>query len=213
MSKRFSVSSLMAHRYALVQLLPMIIVSGCAHPLINLNTLRPAVHGTIGSLSIEGTVDGGDVHLTLEESATKRPRHASSWSHVPARASAAGVLATAETYLGVPYRYGGTTPKDGFDCSGFVRFVFAVRGVELPRTARGQAAIGQSAPEQVTALRPGDLMFFDGKGRGIDHVAIYVGQGRIIHASAGSGRVRYDDLDSGRGKWFLAHHVTSRRIL
>lgn len=213
MPNRFPASSLKAIRYGLVQLLPMVIVAGCAHPLINLNTLRPVVRGTIGSLSIGATVDGGDIHLTIEENAKRTSRHASSWSHVPAGASAAKVLTTAETYIGVRYKYGGSTPKGGFDCSGFVQFVFARHGVDLPRTSREQSAIGQSAPKQVTALRPGDLMFFDGKGKGIDHVAIYVGQGRIIHASAGSGRVRYDDLDSGRGKWFLAHHVTSRRIL
>jgi cell wall-associated NlpC family hydrolase len=204
MSNRYSARSLMALRHALACSLPVVLISGCAHSVINLNALRPAMRGTIGGL---------DVHLTIEEAATKRSRPASNWSHVPAGASAAGVLTTAETYIGVPYKYGGTTPTKGFDCSGFVQYVFARHGVELPRTSRGQSAIGQAGPEQVTALRPGDLMFFDGKGRGIDHVAIYVGQGRIIHASAGSGRVRYDDLDSGRGKWFLAHHVTSRRIL
>jgi cell wall-associated NlpC family hydrolase len=85
--------------------------------------------------------------------------------------------------------------------------------VELPRTAREQVKAGKAAPLQATALRPGDLMFFDGRGSGIDHAAIYAGQGRIIHASAGSGRVRYDYLDSSRGKWFLRHHVASRRIL
>jgi NlpC/P60 family len=212
MSNRFPAPSLLALRYALVQLLPIVIVSGCAQPLINLNTLRPTVRGTIGSLSIEGTVDGGDIHLKINESFTKISRRRSNWAHVPAGASAARVLTTAETYIGVRYKYGGSTPTGGFDCSGFVQFVFARHGVELPRTSRTQSAIGQAAPEEVTALRPGDLMFFDGKGRGVDHVAIYVGQGRIIHASAGSGRVRYDDLDSDRGRWFLAHHVTSRRI-
>jgi cell wall-associated NlpC family hydrolase len=85
--------------------------------------------------------------------------------------------------------------------------------VELPRTSYLQASAGRAAPRRVGALQPGDLMFFASTGRRVDHVAIYAGDGRIIHASAGSGRVRYDEIDSDRGEWFLDHLMTSRRVL
>jgi cell wall-associated NlpC family hydrolase len=188
-------------------------LTGCAHAPIDLGSIRPALHGSIGGLSIKGVFDGGDIRLTIDdaEEPTRGERHA--WPHAAAGASAGRVLDLADQYVGIPYRYGGTSPTGGFDCSGFVQFVFRRNGVELPRTAREQGEAGRAAPRQATLLRPGDLMFFDGRGRGIDHVAIYVGRGRIIHASAGSGRVRYDDLDSSRGRWFLRHHVASRRIL
>jgi cell wall-associated NlpC family hydrolase len=130
-----------------------------------------------------------------------------------AAASAAQVLATADRYVGTRYRYGGESPAEGFDCSGFVQYVFGRQGVELPRTSYLQAGAGVRAPREVGALQPGDLMFFASTGRRVDHVAIYAGDGRIIHASAGSGRVRYDEIDSGRGNWFVDHLVTSRRVL
>jgi NlpC/P60 family len=195
------------------QLLALLVLPGCARPHVDLNPLRPAVGASIGRWSVQGGFDNGDIRLTIGEGGEDTHGGTTVWPHAVANASAGRLLATAERYLGTPYRYGGSSPLHGFDCSGFVQFVFGQQGVELPRTARQQASVGRTAPLEATALRPGDLMFFAGKGRGVDHVAIYVGQGRIIHASAGSGRVRYDNLDTQRGKWFLRHHVTSRRIL
>jgi cell wall-associated NlpC family hydrolase len=123
------------------------------------------------------------------------------------------VLATADRYVGTRYRYGGDTPAEGFDCSGFVQFVFGRHGVELPRTSSEQASAGRAAPRKIAALQPGDLMFFAASGRGVDHVAIYAGAGRIIHASSGTGEVRYDSLGTDRGEWFLRRFVTARRVL
>jgi cell wall-associated NlpC family hydrolase len=130
-----------------------------------------------------------------------------------ARGSAARVLATAEKYLGTHYLYGGSSPDTGFDCSGFVQYVFARNGVELPRTSRLQASAGIALPDDVTSLRPGDLMLFSSKGRGVDHVAIYVGNNRMLHSSAGAGGVVSDDLTTPRGKWYLKRRVASRRVL
>jgi cell wall-associated NlpC family hydrolase len=123
------------------------------------------------------------------------------------------VLATADRYVGTRYRYGGESPAEGFDCSGFVQFVFARHGVELPRTSYQQVSAGRPAPGEITALQPGDLMFFAARGRRVDHVAIYAGDGRIIHAAAGAGSVRYDGIDTDRGEWLLRRFVTSRRVL
>jgi cell wall-associated NlpC family hydrolase len=130
-----------------------------------------------------------------------------------ASASAARILATADSYLGKGYVYGGDTPAVGFDCSGFVQYVFGHHGVNLPRTSRQQAGAGQALSSKIASLKPGDLMLFSSRGGRVDHVAIYAGNNRILHSSAGAGGVVYDDLSTPRGKWYLARHVASRRVL
>jgi len=125
--------------------------------------------------------------------------------------AAARVLPTADHYVGVKYRYGGTSPTTGFDCSGFVQYVFAQHGVRLPRTSRQQAAVGTRLSADWDAVAPGDLVMFEEGGR-IGHVAIYAGRNRIIHATASGGSVRYDDLSTSRGRWFADHMVAARRV-
>jgi cell wall-associated NlpC family hydrolase len=121
------------------------------------------------------------------------------------------VLRTASRYLGTRYRFGGTRPG-AFDCSGFVRYVFARHGVALPRTASEQSAEGHPIVVGVDSLIVGDLLFFRTRRGDASHVAIYAGNGRIIHASSGSRRVRYDDLMSPRGRWFIEHLSSIRRV-
>src|SRR5689334_12954072 len=130
----------------------------------------------------------------------------------PAGAGSARVIPTAERYLGTPYRYGGTSPITGFDCSGFVQYVFARNAVKLPRTSRQQAKVGSALPRNFRALSAGDLVMFAERGAPISHVAIYAGHNRIIHASASGGAVRFDDLSTTRGQWFVQHMVTARRV-
>jgi cell wall-associated NlpC family hydrolase len=139
---------------------------------------------------------------------TRAPTSASKASAV----SAARVLPTAERYLGVPYRWGGTSPETGFDCSGFVQHVFAKHGTRLPRTSRQQASSGQRLRPVWAALRPGDLVMFAEPGRRISHVAIYAGRRRIIHATGSGRKVRYDALDTKRGKWYARRLVAARRV-
>jgi cell wall-associated NlpC family hydrolase len=124
------------------------------------------------------------------------------------------VLRTADAYVGRPYAWGGSTPR-GFDCSGFVQYVFARHAVELPRTSRQQAQVGAKVARGRAALRPGDLIFFatGARGRAIDHVAIYAGAGRFIHASSSGHGVRYDDFATRRGQWFAKYQVATRRVL
>jgi len=121
------------------------------------------------------------------------------------------IVQTARRYLGVRYKLGGTTPQ-AFDCSGFVRYVFEQHGLELPRTAHEQAAVGR-APE-AGELEPGDLLFFYG-GRGAQHIAIYVGRDSIIHASSGSHKVKLDRLPGAglRRNWFGQRLIAVRRLL
>ncbi|MBC7788863.1 MAG: C40 family peptidase [Anaerolineae bacterium] len=127
--------------------------------------------------------------------------------------SAARVIDTADDYLGTRYRYGGTSPTTGFDCSGFVQHVYARHDLNLPRTSRQMAQAGRSVAPRVNALRTGDLLFFAQEGSIVDHVAIYAGGNRIIHSSSSGAGVRYDDLDSKRGEYFLTHLVAARRVL
>ncbi|GAC1653048.1 MAG: hypothetical protein NVS4B3_15760 [Gemmatimonadaceae bacterium] len=126
--------------------------------------------------------------------------------------SAGAVLGEAEAYLGTPYRYGGTTPA-GFDCSGFVQYVYGREGILLPRTSRQMAGVGDGVEGALATLAPGDLMLFASNGDRIDHVAIYAGHERIIHATASGDGVRYDDLATPRGAWFVRHMVAARRVI
>lgn len=121
------------------------------------------------------------------------------------------IIRAARRQLGVPYRLGGTTPR-AFDCSGFVRYVFAEYGLGLPRTAKEQAGVGD-APA-AGDLQPGDLLFFYG-GRGAQHIAIYVGGDTIIHASSAGRRVKLDILTGPRTKqtWFRKRLIAVRRVL
>jgi peptidoglycan DL-endopeptidase CwlO len=173
---------------------------------------RPAVRATLGPIAVVATLGGHGVTVRAGSRAPGRARTVR-LPRTTASVSAARVLATGEQYLGTRYVYGGAKPDLGFDCSGFVQYVFGRHGVTLPRTSRQQATAGRALPRTPTALRPGDLMLFSSRGRGVDHVAIYAGDNRIIHSSAGEGRVVYDDLSTPRGKWYLARHVASRRVL
>jgi cell wall-associated NlpC family hydrolase len=125
--------------------------------------------------------------------------------------AASRLLGTADEYVGVPYRSGGTSPSLGFDGSGFTQFVFGRQGVRLPGTAHEQAQIGERLTNDWSAVAPGDLVLFEEGGR-IEHVAIYAGNNRIIHSSASGGGVRYDDLGTPRGEWFVDHMVAARRV-
>jgi len=108
------------------------------------------------------------------------------------------ILRRAMTLLGTPYRWGGTSPDAGFDCSGLVGYVFRTAlGVELPRVSREMAS--QASAELIrdrASLNAGDLVFFGRRGR-VDHVGIYVGEGRFLHAPSTGKDVRTDTLLSG----------------
>jgi cell wall-associated NlpC family hydrolase len=172
---------------------------------------RPVVRAALGPLSVLATLDshGVTVHASPKvirsSSARRAPKGTS--------ATAASVLATAKRYLGTHYKYGGESPTTGFDCSGFVQYVFGKQGVQLPRTSRLQAQAGTALPLDVAALQPGDLLLFASTGREVNHVAIYVGNSRMLHSSAGAGGVVYEDLTTPRGRWYLKRHVASRRVL
>jgi hypothetical protein len=132
-------------------------------------------------------------------------------STTSASGAARRVVPAAERYIGVPYRYGGTSPESGFDCSGFVQYVYGQQGVDLPRTSHQMAGAGIAVEPSTRSLAVGDLMLFSQGGR-ISHVAIYAGNGRFIHSSSSGKGVRYDNLDTSRGRWFADHMVAARRV-
>ena len=121
-------------------------------------------------------------------------------------ANADSVVSRARSYMGRRYVWGGERPETGFDCSGFVRHIMRMAGVQLPRTSAQQARAGQEIPRDVSQLRVGDLLTFGRAGR-ISHIGIYVGNGRYIHASSYAGRITESELP--RRSWWQG----ARRVL
>lgn len=103
-----------------------------------------------------------------------------------------GIIATAKDYMGVPYVFGGDTPS-GFDCSGYLEYVFAKHKIRIPRTADEQYKLGKFV--EPDDLEVGDLVFFTTYEPGASHCGIYLGNGNFIHASTSKG-VRVDNLDN-----------------
>ena len=118
------------------------------------------------------------------------------------------VLQRALALLGTPYRWGGTTPDNGFDCSGLVGYVFRnALGIELPRVSREMARSGELISDRAK-LNEGDLVFFGRRGR-VDHVGIYLGEGRFVHAPSTGKDVMVSSLETGywSGKYLQARRV------
>jgi cell wall-associated NlpC family hydrolase len=109
--------------------------------------------------------------------------------------------------VGKPYRYGGSSPSSGFDCSGLVQYSYAQAGRKLPRSTDDQRVASQRI--RVSELRRGDLIFFDQEGKKNSHVGIYVGNGEFVHAPSSGKRVRRDRLDA---PYWIKHISEARRL-
>lgn len=117
------------------------------------------------------------------------------------------IIATAKKYIGVPYKWAGSTPS-GFDCSGFVQYVFKAHGISLNRTAASQYKHGTFVSK--SNLQPGDLVFFQNTYKaGISHVGIYIGDGKFIHSSSSKGVV----ISNLSSSYYVSHYYGARRIL
>lgn len=117
------------------------------------------------------------------------------------------ITRTAYAYRGARYRRGGLSSR-GFDCSGFVKYVYATKGISLPHSSRDMYSCG--TPVAKSDLREGDIVFFANTyRRGISHVGMYVGNGEFIHASTTRGGVRVDKLDDA---YFRNKYAGARRI-
>lgn len=105
------------------------------------------------------------------------------------------VLVSALSLTGITYKYGGTSPETGFDCSGFVRYVYQqATNLSLPHGAKAISQIGKSVSK--SDLQPGDLVFFNTLKSTFSHVGIYVGNNRFIHSPSSGGGVRVDDMQT-----------------
>ena len=145
--------------------------------------------------------------MNIEGQEVKQPSYMKGNS-IPANyAIRANIINYAMQFEGVPYVYGGSSPN-GFDCSGFVQYVFGNNGIDLPRTADYQAEVG--IPVSKEDLQPGDLVFFAGDYVNVSHVGIYVGNGQMIHASSGKHQIDYDDLSR---PYRVEHFHSARRII
>lgn len=108
----------------------------------------------------------------------------------------------AVSFIGAPYQFGGADAA-GFDCSGLARYVHERAGLAIPRTAAEQQRAARPVP--LAELAPGDLVFFRVRRRGIDHVGVYAGGGRFVHAPRAGQAVAYGELSRG----FYARHLVS----
>jgi cell wall-associated NlpC family hydrolase len=159
---------------------------------------RPVVTSTSGSSSTDGFATTLATELGQTDAASTYTAPASSGATDAAgttgSAAATGqrVVDDATRYLGVPYVWGGTDPDKGLDCSGLVQRVFADLGIKLPRVSGDQARAGTAVPS-VARARPGDIVAF---GRPVDHVGIYVGDGKMIAAPYPGKNVRVEPLPS-----------------
>ncbi|WAH35233.1 C40 family peptidase [Alicyclobacillus dauci] len=134
-------------------------------------------------------------------------------SHTDLRAK---ILHTADALRGLHYDWGGTSPKTGFDCSGFIQYIFRVHGISLPRTASGQTDIGTAIPK--SQLEPGDLLFFTdtyqhNRSNQVTHVALYIGHGDVIESSSVRNQgvvVLHNILNN---PWYASRYYGARNVL
>lgn len=129
-------------------------------------------------------------------------------SAAPARSSGNGyVRAAAFRFMGIRYAHGGTGSW-GMDCSGYTQAVFRSMGINLPRTAAAQFRTGRSVGR--SSLQAGDLMFFNTTGRGVSHVAIYLGGGQFANANSYYGRTMVDSLSN---PYWSSRYIGARRVM
>ncbi len=146
------------------------------HAAAKKNARDLVARGMIGSFFIAAPQD-----ILLKKSAPEPPREGEKPLKLKPAGDMGGIAArTAERFVGIPYRWGGNNVVEGMDCSGFVRAVYNLCGVNIPRTSREQFKVGANVGKD--DLMDGDLVFFGAAPDQITHVGIYVGDGRFVHA-------------------------------
>jgi cell wall-associated NlpC family hydrolase len=145
--------------------------------------------GTV-SCATAKPLSGEDDMPTDNQAAATSDLNSEAWS-VRARE----VLVNALSLSGIRYKYGGNSPEVGFDCSGFVRYVFKqATSLTLPRTALAMSQLGTTVPKN--ELQPGDLVFFNTLKSTFSHVGIYLGNNRFIHSPRSGSVVRVENMDT-----------------
>ena len=118
------------------------------------------------------------------------------------------VLVNALSLTGIRYKYGGNSPETGFDCSGFVRYVFKqAASLTLPRSAIEISQLGTTVPKN--ELQPGDLVFFNTLKSAFSHVGIYLGNNRFIHSPSSGGKVRVENMQDS---YWAKHYNGAQRL-
>ncbi|MDG9886468.1 C40 family peptidase [Pseudomonas putida CSV86] len=174
----------------------------------------------------EQRLPNGYVGYTANATAVRSNKSSSGKSHLSRRATHAAarqvvaqmpasqssdVLSRAVNQLGTPYRWGGSTPGKGFDCSGLVKYAFNdIDEVDLPRTSNAMANGDHGVKVERKDLKPGDLLFFNIRSRRVNHVAIYLGNDRFIHAPRTGKNVTIDTLNK---PYWQKHYVVAKRVL
>ncbi|EXF92032.1 peptidase P60 [Pseudomonas fluorescens HK44] len=167
--------------------------------LPNVNGYTPKSHVSAVTSKNKHPVKGL-THLSKADSKPVPPMGAKQSSNV---------LSRAVNVLGTPYRWGGSSPSKGFDCSGLVKYAFnGVGAADLPRTSNAMAA-GHGQKVDRKDLKPGDLIFFNIKSRKVNHVAIYLGNDRFIHAPRRGKSVTIDTL---KKPYWESHYVVAKRV-
>lgn len=165
---------------------------------------------------VTSRADGGDTQSPLDPTPVPAPAPnplpllrtpAAVRKHLRAKREAPAigerVVSFARHLMGVPYSWGGSSPRTGFDCSGFVRYVYGHFGISLAHSSFADFLRGRQVGRW--AMKPGDLVFFDGEG----HVGIYVGHGRFIHAPHTGTVVRISTMSG----WYASRFDGARRLL
>lgn len=131
----------------------------------------------------------------------------SSHENPAARATGERAASYARKFVGTRYKYGGNSPRKGFDCSGLVQYTYKLAGINVPRTTRLQ--LQSSRHISRGELQSGDLLFFHQEGKRFSHVGIYIGNGRFVHAPSSGKRVRVSSLDN---RYWERHLAATRRF-
>lgn len=169
-------------------------------------------HAVVGALVVIIAACSGAPHLTVDDQAAPQVLDYEALLAAPARPVSdirERLVKTAQTYLGAPLKRGGSSPEEGFDCTGYVFYVYQeAAGITLPRKSHDQVQMGEAISP--IGLQPGDLVYFKVEGIRSLHVGLYLGEGRFIHAPSTNGTVEIDSL--GMEHWRV-RFMGARRIL
>jgi cell wall-associated NlpC family hydrolase len=169
-------------------------------------------HAVAGALVLIIAACGGAPYLTVDDQAAPQVLDYEALLAAPVQPVSdvrQRLAKTAQSYLGAPLKRGGASPEEGFDCTGYVFYVYQeAAGITLPRKSHDQVQMG--AAISPISLQPGDLIYFKVEGIRSLHVGLYLGEGRFIHAPSTNGTVEIDSL--GTEHWRL-RFLGARRIL
>lgn len=175
--------------------------------------MAPVNDATLGnplSLPERTLIFARDIHTIFNASQVPGKVAAAETTEAPKEGRIRGMLKRGLALLGTPYRWGGSTPESGFDCSGLVGYVFRnTLGIELPRISRDMANVGELIRDR-DALTEGDLVFFSRKGGRVDHVGIYIGNGQFLHSPRTGKDVEVASLTTG---YWSQRYLKGRRVV